>query len=118
MSDAEQIFVRNTSFVDHNKPGTNLRESNYRTFFRSALVDRSGQRPVLLAATAGGEVSLFIACNCFYATLNRKVNRPSKEWISLFATDVYCMMYCLAHSHDGSKVLYPGKGLVVSIGSM
>jgi hypothetical protein len=86
----------------------------------SALVDRSSQRPVLLAATAVGEVSLFIAGICFYATLNQKVNRSSNEWISLFAADVYCMMYCLALSylHIGSKVLYPGKGLVVSTGSM
>jgi len=73
-------------------------ESNYGTFFLSALVDRSDQRPVLLAATAGGKVSLFIAGICFYATLNQKVNRPSKGWISLFAADVHCMMYCLALS--------------------
>jgi hypothetical protein len=76
-----------------------LGESNYGTFFRSALVDRSDQRPVLLAATAGGKMSLFIAGICFCATLNQKANRTSKEWISLFAADVYCMMYCLALSY-------------------
>jgi hypothetical protein len=98
-------------------------ESNYGTFFHWALVDRSGQRTVLLAAKTGREVSLFIAGICFYATLNQKVNRPSKGGSHFFCRR--CMLYdvlsgpkLFTHSHDGSKVLYPGKGLVVLTGSM
>ena len=44
-------------------------------------------------------MSLFISGICFCATLNQKVNSPSKEWISLFAADVYSMMYCLTLSY-------------------